>query len=135
VSRSILVPGVDPKFYDQPWDRDGGYSPHFIDDGDTVSYTVLGASQFDGPHQPRCDVGFWSVARSDLMNPAKRAIDARHDYSVIQKMTEYPWFGAERGDPTQLFCHETAIKTQNLARIPPLVKSSILEPHRARFLG
>jgi hypothetical protein len=134
VGRSILVPGVDPKFYDQPWDRDGGYSPHFIDDGDTISYTVLGSSQFEGPHQPRCDVGFWSVSRKELMDPAKRAIDARHDYSVIQKMTEYPWFGAEKGDPTQLFCHEAAIKTQDLARIPPLVKSAILEPHRARFL-
>ena len=134
MGQSIVVPGVDPKFYDQPWDRQGGYSPHFIDGGQTVSYTVLGSSQFDGPHQPRCDVGFWTVNKAELMDPSKRSIDTHHDYSVIQKMSEYSWFGAEKGDPAQVFVHETGFKTQDVSKIPGIVKTGILERFRGRYL-
>ena len=134
VGRSIVVPGVDPKFYDQPWDREGGYSPHFIDAGQELSYSVLGSSQFDGPHQPRCDMGFWTVSKAELMDPARRSIDARHDYSVIQKMSEYSWFGVDKGDPAQLFVHETAVKTQDISRIPQLLRSGIIDRFHERYL-
>jgi len=131
--KSIVVPGVDPAFYDQPWDRDGGYSQHFIDAGDEITYTVLGASQLTGPQQPRLDVGFWSVTRDDLMNPSLRSIDTRRDYSVIQKMTEYGWYGAPKGDPAQLLVHLTGMKTQNIARLPKPVKEHILRKNMKRY--
>ena len=131
--KSIVVPGVDPAFYEQPWDRDGGFSQHYINAGDDISYTVLGAAQAPGPQQPRTDVGFWTVSRDDLMNASKRSIDTRRDYSAIQKISEYSWYGVPRGDPGQLLVHLTGLKTQNIARLPDLVKTAVLEPNRKRF--
>lgn len=131
--QSIVVPNVDPAFYTQPWDADGGFSQHFIDAGGEVTYTVLGAAQKPGPHQPRCDVGFWSVTRDDLMNPSLRSIDTQRNYSVIQKMTEYAFYGAEAGDQAQLLVHLTGLKTQNTARLPSFVKTNILERFPERF--
>ena len=64
-----------------------------------LSYSVLGSSHVDGPHQPRCNVGFCTVNNAELLDPARRSIDARHDYSVIQKMSEYAWFGVDKRDP------------------------------------
>lgn len=134
IGQSIVVPGVDPAFYTQPWDADGGFSQHNIDAGDEISYTVLGSAQKDGPQQPRCDVGFWTVKRDDLMNPSLRSIDTRRDYSVIQKMTEYSWYGAELGDEAQIFVHLTGLKTQNIARLPALIKTNILDRFKGRFM-
>ena len=131
--QSIVVPGVDPAFYTQPWDADGGFSQHYIDAGSKVTYTVLGSSQHDGPHQPRCDVGFWTVSRDDLMNPALRSIDTERNYSVIQKITEYAWYGAPAGDPAQLLVHLTGLKTQNPARLPSFIRTLVLERFRDRF--
>lgn len=131
--KSIVVPGVDPAFYEQPWDRDGGFSQHYINAGADISYTVLGAAQAPGPQQPRTDVGFWTVSRDDLMNSSKRSIDTRRDYSAIQKISEYSWYGVPRGDPGQLLVHLTGLKTQNTARLPDLVKSAVLEPNKKRF--
>jgi hypothetical protein len=131
--QSIVVPGVDPAFYTQPWDAEGGFSQHFIDAGHEVTYTVLGSSQHDGPHQPRCDVGFWTVSRDELMNPSLRAIDTQRNYSVIQKITEYAWYGAPAGDPAQLLVHLTGLKTQNIARLPSFIRTHVLERFRERF--
>lgn len=133
LGQSIVVPGVDPAFYTQPWDADGGFSQHFIDAGDEISYTVLGSAQKSGPHQPRCDVGFWSAKRSELMNPRLRAIDVRRDYSVIQKMTEYSWYGAEPGDQAQLLVHLTGTKTHDQQKLPAFVKTLILDKYASRF--
>ena len=47
------------------------------------------------------------------MDPAKRAIDTKRDYSVIQKVTEYGWYGEEPGDPAQLLVHLTGMKTHD----------------------
>lgn len=134
LGQSIVVPNVDPKFYEQPWDRDGGFSQHHIDAGEEVSYTVLGSSQHDGPHQPRVDVGFWTVKKAELMNPEMRDIYTRRDYSVIQKMTEYAWYGADDNDPAQIFVHLTGAKVGSTEALPALIKRAILEPQRARFL-
>lgn len=131
--QSIVVPGVDPAFYTQPWDADGGFSQHFIDAGSEVTYTVLGSSQHKGPHQPRCDVGFWTVSRDELMNPSLRSIDTQRNYSVIQKITEYGWYGAPAGDPAQLLVHLTGLKTQNPARLPSFIKTLVLDRFRERF--
>lgn len=132
--KSIIVPGVDPKFYEQPWDRDGGFSQHYIDAGDDISYSVLGAAQKPGPMQPRVDYSFWSVKRDDLMNTSKRSIDTRRDYSALQKVSEYGWYGVPRGDDAQLLVHLTGLKTQNIARLPSVVKANILEKERGRFM-
>lgn len=131
--QSIVVPGVDPAFYTQPWDAEGGFSQHFIDAGHDVTYTVLGSSQHDGPHQPRCDVGFWTVSRDELMNPSLRSIDTQRNYSVIQKITEYDWYGAPAGDAAQLMVHLTGLKTQNPARLPSFIRTLVLERFRDRF--
>lgn len=131
--KSIVVPGVDPAFYTQPWDRDGGFSQHYIDAGDEVSYTVLGAAQKDSAQQPRLDVGFWSVKRDELMNPSLKSIDTRRDYTAIQKMSEYAWYGAERGDEAQILVHLTGLKTSNIARLPKPVLKHVLEPNKKRF--
>lgn len=131
--QSIVVPGVDPAFYTQPWDADGGFSQHYIDAGPEVTYTVLGSAQKDGPHQPRCDVGYWSVNRGELMNSSLRSIETRRDYSVIQKITEYGWYGAEAGDPAQLLVHLTGLKTQNIERLPSFIRTLILERFKDRF--
>jgi len=133
VGQSIVVPGVDPAFYDQPWDRAGGYSQHFIDAGTDISYTVLGSAQKPGPHQPRCDVGFWTVQREALMDPKRLAIPTRRDYSVIQKMTEYAWYGAPAGDPAQLLVHLTGMKTDDPAQLPSFIKTHVLERFPDRF--
>ena len=124
--KSIIVPGVDPSFYNQPWDEDGGYSQHFIDADDNVSYTVLGSAQHHGPHQPRVDIGFWSVKRDELMDPTLRSIDTRRDYTAVMKTSEYAWYGVPQGDPAQLIVHLTGTKTQNIARIPDFVKELTL---------
>ena len=133
LGKSIIVPGVDPAFYTQPWDRDGGFSQHKIDAGQTVTYTVLGSSQLDGPQQPRCDIGFWTVSKDELMNPALRVIDTRRSYSVTQKVSEYAWYGVPKGDPAQLLVHTTGIKTGNVARLPSLVRSLILRRFKERY--
>jgi hypothetical protein len=133
MGKSIVVPGVDPKFYDQPWDREGGYSQHYIDAGQTVSYTVLGAAQKPGPMQPRLDTNFFTVNRAELMNPNKRDIEATRSYSSIQKMSEYAWYGAKQGDQAQLHTHMTGIKTTDPARLPDLVKKHIIERNKGRF--
>ena len=131
--RSLLVPGVDPKFYDQPWDRDGGYSQHFFDAGDTISYTVLGSAQLPGPQQPRCDVACWNVKRDELMNPALQTIDCWRDYSAIMKASEYKYTGVPLGDEAQLFVHMTGVRTSNVARLPSFMKTSILDRFADRF--
>ena len=128
------VPGFNPDFYTQQWDRESDFSQHYINAGEKVTYTFLGASQFDGPHQPRCDVGFWTVDKAELMNPRLRSIDTWRDYSVIQKMTEYKWYGAPEGDPAQIFSHTTGIKTEELGRVPEIVIKGILERFPDRFL-
>ena len=127
------VPGFNPDFYTQQWDRDSDFSQHYIDVGDEVTYTFLGASQFDGPHQPRCDVGFWTVKKDELMNPDLRMIDTRRDYSVIQKMTEYKWYGAPEGDQAQIFSHTTGIKTENVKHIPEIVRKGLMEKYPDRY--
>lgn len=133
LGQSIVVPGIDPAFYTQPWDAEGGFSQHFIDAGDEISYTVLGSQQESGPHQPRCDVGYWTAKRRDLMDSSLRAINVRRDYSVIQKMTEYPWYGAEAGDPAQLLVHLTGVKTHDTQELPSFVKSLILDRFSERY--
>jgi len=134
LNQSIIVPGVDPAFYTQPWDEEGGFSQHRIDTGDEVTYTVLGSAQKPGPLQPRCDVGFWTVNRDELMDPAKRAIDTRRDYSVIQKVTEYAWYGVEPGDPAQLLVHLTGMKTHDPSRMPSFIRTHVMERFPDRFL-
>lgn len=133
LGKPYAVPGVNPDFYAQQWDRDSGFSQHYIDVGDEVTYTFLGASQFDGPHQPRCDVGFWTVKTAELMDPKVMTIDCRRDYSVIQRMSEYKLYGAPKGDQAQIFGHTTGIKTESLARVPELVKKGILYRFQDRF--
>ena len=64
---------MDPVFYRQPWDEEDRFLQHRIDTGNEVTYTVLGSAQKLGAHQPRCDVGFWTVNRDELMDPVKRA--------------------------------------------------------------
>jgi hypothetical protein len=132
--KSIIVPGVDPKFYDQPWDRDGGYSQHHIDAGDEVAYGVLGAAQLPGPLQPRIDYAFWASKKDDLMNPSKPSIDCRRDYTSLMKLSEYPWMGAERGDQAQILQHMTGIKTQNPARLPDFVEPLIFDRYPGRYV-
>ena len=56
-------------------DGQGGFSQHRIDTGNEVTYKVLGSAQKPGPQPPRCDVGFWTVNRDELMDPAKRFPD------------------------------------------------------------
>lgn len=133
LNKSIIVPGVDPKFYEQPWDRDGGFSQHFVDVGDEISYSVLGAAQLPGPQQPRVDYSFWTVKRDDMMNVSKRSIDTRRDYSALQKASEYSWYGIPKGDDAQLLVHLTGLKTQNIARLPSVIKDHILQTNRSRF--
>lgn len=132
-SQSIIVPGVDPKFYEQPWDKEGGFSQHYIDSGDEISYTLLGAAQKPGPQQPRIDYSFYTVKSDDLMNVSKRSIDTKRDYSALQKASEYSWYGVPRGDEAQLLVHMAGIKTQNIARLPKPIKTGILERHKDRF--
>lgn len=134
LDKSIIVPGVDPKFYDQPWDKAGGYSQHFINAGDEVTYTVLGSAQNPGPQQPRTDVGFWTARRDDIMDPSKTSIDCKRDISAVMKASEYSWYGIPRGDPTQIMKHYTGLKTQNLARLPDFVKTLIFDRFRDRFV-
>lgn len=134
LSKSLIVPGVDPKFYDQPWDRDGGYSQHFIDAGDEITYTVLGSAQKPGPLQPRVDAGFWTSKRDEIMNPSLRSIDCRRDISAVMKASEYSWYGIPTGDPTQIMIHYTGLKTQNPARLPDFVKALIIDRFRGRFV-
>lgn len=131
--QSIIVPGVPPEFYNQPWDEEGGYSQHNIDAGHEVSYTVLGSSQQDGPHQPRCDIGFWSVNRKELMDPSKTAIETRRDYSATMKVSEYAWYGVEQGDASQLLIHLTGLKTHSEERLPSFVRSLIVDRFPERF--
>lgn len=133
LGKSIVVPGVDPKFYDQPWDRDGGYSQHFIDAGDEISYSVLGAAQLPGPQQPRVDYAFWTSKRDDIMNPSKTSIDCKRDYSSMMKASEYPWMGVKVGDESQILTHLTGIKTQNPARLPKFIKPLILDRFKGRY--
>lgn len=134
LGQSIIVPGVDPKFYDQPWDRDGGYSQHFIDSGHEISYGVLGSAQLPGPQQPRVDYALWSSDADDIQNPSKRSIDCRRDYSSVMKLSEYPWMGAEIGDEAQIFQHLTGIKTQNPARLPDFIKPLVLDRFKGRYV-
>ena len=134
VGKSIIVPGVDPKFYDQPWDRDGGYSQHFIDAGDEISYGVLGAAQLPGPQQPRVDYAFWTSKLADIQDPAKPSIDCRRDYTSMMKLSEYPWMGAKLGDQAQILQHLTGIKTQNPALLPEFIRPLILDRFRGRYV-
>lgn len=117
--KSVLVPGVDPKFYEQPWDREGGFSQHFYDAGDDITYTVLGSAQKPSEDlQPRVDVAFWSVAREDLMNPDMRSIDCRRNYAVIQKAAELPWSTVPVGDMSQVLGHSQGYRTSNTSLLP-----------------
>jgi hypothetical protein len=133
VGKSIVVPGVDPAFYDQPWDRDGGYSPHHVDAGGETSFTVLGASQQAGAHQPRLDSAYWTVKTAELLDPAIRTIDTRRAYSAVMKATEYAWYGVEKGDQAQLMVNSTGIKTEDPARLPGMVRKLVLERFPERF--
>ena len=132
--QSIIVPGVDPEFYDQPWDRDGGYSQHFIDSGHEISYGVLGSAQQPGPQQPRVDYAFVSAKISDIQDPNKRSIDSRRDYTSLMKLSEYPWMGAEMGDEAQILTHTTGLKTQNPANLPKFIKPLILDRFPGRYV-
>jgi len=131
--QSIVVPGVDPKFYEQPWDRDGGFSQFNIDAGDEISYVVLGSAQKPGPMQPRCDVGFWTAKRTDLMDPAQTSIPIRRDYSVIQKLAEYDWYGVSKQDQAQLFVHMTGWRTDDHTKLPLPIKQHIYDRFTDRF--
>ncbi len=132
--KSILVPGVDPAFYEQPWDRDGGFSQHFIDADDDIAYTVLGSAQAPGPMQPRVDTAHWTAKRADIMNPSLRSIDCRRDISAVMKASEYSWYDIPKGDPTQIIMHLGGLKTQKLARIPDVVKSLTVDAQPGRFV-
>lgn len=118
LGQSIVVPGVDPKFYEQPWDRENGFSQHFYDAGDEIVYTVLGAAQKPGPLQPRLDVAHWNVTRKDLMDPTKRAIHCRRTYAAVFKASEYAFTTVPMGDETQMFVQTQGVRTSNLAMVP-----------------
>ncbi len=133
LGKSIIVPGVDPAFYDQPWDRDGGYSQHHVDTGHEIAYGVLGSAQHSGPHQPRIDYAWWAAKTDDVMDPTKRAIDCNRSYSSLMKLSEYPWMGAEQGDQAQIFQLANSVKTQNPARLPDFIKPIILDRYPGRF--
>jgi len=133
VGKNIVVPGIDPKFYDQPWDRAGGYSQHHIEAGQNISYTVLGAAQKPSPMQPRLDTNFFTLNRAELMDPNQRDVDAVRSYASIQKMAEYAWYGVPRDDQAQLHTHMTGIKTSNPAHLPDLVIKHIVERNKGRF--
>jgi hypothetical protein len=133
VGQVIQVPGVDPEFYRQPWDRDGGYSQHFVDTGEDTSYSVLGASQQPGPHQPRVDFAFWAARTAEVVDPKFRTVDTRRNYSAVMKATEYAWYGVEKGDQAQLAVNTVGIKTEDPAKLPPLVRRQILERFPERY--
>ena len=130
--KSVLVPGVDPKFYEQPWDREGNFSQHFYDAGDEIAYTVLGAAQKPGPQQPRLDTALWTVKRADLMDPAKSTIDCRRGYASIQKASEYKFTTVPLGDESQMFIQTQGVRTSNTAMLPAPVRY-ILENFKDRF--
>ena len=67
------------------------------------------------------------------MDPAIRAIDTRRDQSVIQKVTEYAWYGVEQGDPAQLLEHLTGMKTHDLAKMPSFILTHVMERFPERF--
>jgi len=134
LGKSIIVPGVDPAFYDQPWDRDGGYSQHYIDSGSEISYGVLGSAQLPGPQQPRVDYALWTSKLDDIQDPSKRSIDCRRDYSSMMKLSEYPWMGAELGDQAQILQHLTGIKTPNPARLPDFIQPLIFDRFPGRYV-
>lgn len=129
----ILVPGVDPEFYRQPWDRDGGYSQHFVDTGEETSYSVLGASQQPGPHQPRVDFAFWTAKTEEIANPRFRTVDTQRSYSAVMKTSEYAWYGVEKGDQAQLAVNMTGKKVDDVKKIPPLVRRQVLERFPERY--
>ena len=87
-----------------------------------------------GPQQPRLDYAFWTSAKDDIMNPSKRSIDCRRDYSSCMKLSEYPWMGAELGDQAQIMQHLTGIKTQNPARLPDFIRPLILDRFPGRYV-
>ncbi len=131
--KTIVVPGVDPAFYNQPWDRDGGYSQHHINAGEETSYTVLGASQQAGAHQPRLDSAHWTVKTAELLDPAYPTIDTRRAYSAVMKATEYAWFGVEKGDAAQLMMNTTGLKTEEPKRLPEMVRRLVMQRFPERF--
>lgn len=131
--KSIVVPGIPQEFYNQPWDEDGGYSQHYIDSGQDVAYTVLGSSQHDGAHQPRIDIGFWNVDRKELMDASNPSIECRRDYSATMKASEYPWYGVEEGDQSQLVIHMTGKKVHSLDRVHPMLKTHVIDRFPERF--
>ena len=133
VGKSITVPGVDPAFYDQPWDRDGGYSQHHVDAGGETSFTVLGASQQAGAHQPRLDSAYWTVKTAELLDPAITTLDTRRAYSAVMKATEYAWYGVDKGDQAQLMVNSTGLKTEVPARLPGMVRKLVMERFPERF--
>lgn len=116
--KSILVPGVDPKFYEQPWDRENNFNQHFYDAGEDIAYTVLGAAQKPGPMQPRLDTAFWNVKRKDLMDPRKKAIDCVRNYAAVFKASEYAFTTVPMGDETQMFVQTQGMRSVNSALIP-----------------
>jgi len=129
----IVVPGVDPAFYNQPWDRDGGYNQHHVDAGGETSFTVLGASQQPGAHQPRIDSSYWTVKTEELLDPSRKTIDTRRSYSAVMKATEYAWYGVEKGDQSQLMVNSTGLKTEDPARLPGMVRRLVRERFPERF--
>lgn len=132
LGQSVLVPGVDPKFYEQPWDRENNFSQHFYDAGDEIVYTVLGAAQKPGPLQPRLDVAHWNVKRADLMDPAKKSIYCRRFYSAVFKASEYKFTTVPRGDETQMFVQTQGCRTANTALLPRPVRY-LLENFKDRY--
>lgn len=132
LGQSIVVPGVNPKFYEQPWDRENGFSQHFYDAGDEIVYTVLGAAQKPGPMQPRLDVAHWNVSRKDLMDPTKNSIHCRRYYSAVFNASEYKFTTVPMGDETQMFVQTQGVRTSNLAMVPAPVHY-ILENFKDRF--
>ena len=69
------------------------------------------------------------------MDQAKRAIDTKRDYSVIQKVTEYGWNGVEPGDPAQLLVYLTGMKTHDPAKMPSFIRTHVIERFPDRFLS
>ena len=53
---------------------------------------------------------------------------------MIQKMTEYAWYGVEPGDPAQLLVHLTGMKTHDPSRMPSFIRTHVMERFPDRFL-
>lgn len=100
--------------------------------GEDIHLVMLDIRKGEGPHQPRLDSYLYKVNENDLRNPLVKTVDAQLSYGALMRASVFRWMKFPKDSETQVFSLRAGFKTNDAAKIPALIRTTILSDYPDR---